>query len=258
MPENTLRRALAGVAAGLVLALAVPLAASAHVTVNPNQAEAGGWTYVTFRVPNESASASTTSLEVHLPTDTPFTSVTYQPTPGWTATVTTAALPQPVEVSGNTITEAPTTIVFEADAGHAVAPGQFQTFTVALGPVPDVGHVVLPATQTYSDGEVVQWQATPEQVAADDTLEPAPVLWVNDAPPADHESAGSPTTGSASAGSASAGSASPEPLSADADPSAGGDSSAGVAVGLSIAAIVIGAAGVLLAAFALGRRRTNP
>ena len=41
---------VAAVAGGLTLALAVP--ASAHVTVNPNTATPGGYTKVTFRVPN--------------------------------------------------------------------------------------------------------------------------------------------------------------------------------------------------------------
>lgn len=241
MPSSIFRRALAGVGIGTALALAVPLAASAHVSINPNQAEAGGYSYVTFRVPNESESASTTTLEVHLPTDTPFTSVRYQPTPGWTGTITTETLPQPVEVSGNTITEAPTTVVFQADADHAIAPGQFQTFTLAIGPVPDVGHVVMPATQTYSDGEVVHWQATPEQIADDDTLEPAPILWVNDAPPADEHSAAATATAS--------------PDHADSADVTSGDSGNGLALGLSIAALVIAAGGALLAAMAFGRRR---
>lgn len=234
MPRSTLStRALAAVAIGGFLAVAVPLSASAHVTVSPNQAAPGGWTYVPFRVPTESDTASTTGLVVHLPTDTPFTSVSYQPTPGWTGQVTTETLPHPVDLSGNTITEAPTTITFAATAG-GTAPGQFQTFTVALGPVPDTGHVVMPATQTYSDGKVVEWKATPEEVAKDDTLEPAPVLWINDAPPADEHS-----------GAAAA-------------PDTAARSSDGVALGLSIAALVIAAAGALMAAFAIGRgRRTG-
>jgi uncharacterized protein YcnI len=215
MSASTLpTRVLAGLAAGAVLAVAVPLAASAHVTITPDQAEAGGWTYVTFRVPTESDTASTTGLDVHLPADA-FSSVTYQPTPGWSATVTDD------------------TISFAAD-GDGIAPGEFQTFTVALGPVPDVGHVVLPATQTYDDGTVVEWDATPEELADDDTLEPAPVLWVNDAPPADAHGATAETD-------------------ATADVVAAPDS--GLAIGLSIAALVVAAAGVLLAAVGIGRTR---
>ena len=229
-------RVLAGLAAGAVLALVAPLAASAHVSATPNQAEAGSWTYVTFRVPNESSTASTVKLDIHLPSDTPFTSVSYQPTAGWTGATTKTTLPKPVKVEGNTISEATTEVTFTADAG-GVAPGQFQTFTLSLGPVPDTGHIVIPATQTYSDGTVVEWSATPEQVKKDDTLEPAPVLWVNDAPPADHHGGSTATA---------------EPA-ATAD--APGNGQNGLALGLSIGALVVAAGGVLLGGFALGRRK---
>lgn len=156
--------------------------------------------------------------------------------PGWSGTVKTETLPSPVKVGDNTITEAPTHLVLTADAGGGTAPGQFQTFLVQLGPVPDVGHIVLPVTQTYSDGTVVDWAATPEQVAADDTKEPAPVLYVNDAPASGHDASTITVTNDADA---------PQ------------DPSAGVALGLSIAALVIAAGGALLAALSLGRRRKS-
>lgn len=239
MRNTTASRVLVGLAAGAVLALAAPLAASAHVTATPNQAEAGSWTYVTFRVPNESATASTVKIQIHLPADTPFTSVSYQPTAGWTGAAAKTALSKPVKVEGNTISEATTEVTFTADAG-GIAPGQFQTFTLSLGPVPDTGHIVIPATQTYSDGKVVEWSATPEQVKKDDTLEPAPVVWVNDAPPADHHG------GTAAATNA--------PVASAETP---GDSQGGLALGLSIAALVIAAGGALLGGFALGRRKKD-
>lgn len=236
MQKKSLARIVAGAAAGLVLAVAAPLAASAHVTIDPNQAAAGGWSYVTFRAPNESATASTTKIVVHLPTDKPITSVSYRPTPGWTASITTEDLAKPVTVEGNTISKAPTSVTFTAADGAGIAPGQFQTFTLSLGPIPDTGHIVMPVTQTYSDGTVAEWKATPEEVAKDDTLEPAPVLYVNDAAPSGghHDSA-------ATAAPAAA------PASTQSD---------GLALGLSITAIVIAVGGVLFTAVvARGRRK---
>ena len=61
---------------------AAPLAASAHVTVNPNTADPGSYATVQFRVPNESETATTTRVEVQLPTDTPFIYAAYEPIPG--------------------------------------------------------------------------------------------------------------------------------------------------------------------------------
>ena len=51
--------ALAGAAA---LALAAPLAASAHVSLDENIAEAGSYALLTLKVPNESDTARTTSV----------------------------------------------------------------------------------------------------------------------------------------------------------------------------------------------------
>ncbi|WP_375386708.1 YcnI family protein [uncultured Microbacterium sp.] len=238
MSEKHVIRAIVGTAAGLALAIAVPLAASAHVTVNPNTADPGSYKSVQFRVPNESETASTIRLEVQLPTDTPFLSVLYEPVPGWTATITESPLPTPVVVEGNTITQAATKIVFEAVDG-GIHPGQMQNFTVSLGPVPEVGSILLPAIQTYDDGTIAEWTSTPAEVAADETLEPAPVLYVQDAPPSAAEPASAP-------------SATPD---AAAPVAASNDPAAGIALGLSIAGLIIAAGAAVLAAIAVAQGR---
>jgi uncharacterized protein YcnI len=237
--KSFLRRALVGVTLGAVLAVGVPLAASAHVTVSPNTAEPGAYSTVVFRVPNESETAKTVRVEVTLPADTPFTSVLYQPVPGWTATIVEGALPAPAEVGGNTITDAPRSIVWQADPGGGIGQGEFQNLTVVLGPVPDTGHVLLPAVQTYDDGEVSNWTATPDEVAADDTLDPAPVLWITDTPPTgDHHGA--------------AASGDHDTAEVTATPAPASDS--GVPLGLSIAALVVAAGAAVLGALAFARR----
>ena len=241
--KTTLRRALVGLTAGAALAIAAPLAASAHVTVNPTTATPGSYATVNFRVPTESETASTVKVVVDLPTDTPLSAVLVEPVPGWTATVEKGALPAPVEVEGNTISDAALKIVWQADPGVGIGQDQFQMFSAVLGPIPDTGHLVLPATQTYSDGEVVDWAATPDEVAADDTLEPAPVLYINDTPPTGEHSHGGHGTASAA------------PAMDDmAAASTTSDDSSGVALGLSIAALVVAAAGAVLGALAFARR----
>ena len=52
---------------GSVVAMAS--AAGAHVTVRPGSAEKGSFDILNFSVPNESDTASTTSIEVSIPTD---------------------------------------------------------------------------------------------------------------------------------------------------------------------------------------------
>ena len=51
-----------------VAVLGLAPAAFAHVTVNPSDAKQGRYTRVAFRVPTESDTASTTKLEVAIPT----------------------------------------------------------------------------------------------------------------------------------------------------------------------------------------------
>ena len=160
----------------LALAVLPATAASAHVRVVPEQTTAGGWTVLTFRVPNESETAATSQVAVDLPTDTPLLSVSTKPLPGWTATVETAPLPEPVDFYGTTLTEAPARVVWTAQPGAEIADGQFQEFEVSAGPLPDAGtRLVLPAHQTYTDGTVVDWADVAEE-GAEEPEHPAPEL----------------------------------------------------------------------------------
>jgi uncharacterized protein YcnI len=235
MKKRSLARAAIATAAAAALAVAFPLAASAHVRVNPDQATAGSYSLLTVRVPTESATAGTVKLEVDLPTDTPFTSVSTQPLPGWSAQVTTEKLATPVKTDDGTITEAPTKVIWTADSGVQIAPGEFQQFQILAGAVPDTGSVLLPAHQTYSDGSVVDWD---EKTPADgkEPENPAPTLYINDAPPA-ADGAATPTVTATPTASDTASS-----------------SSDAVAIGLGIGGLALGAIAVVISVLALTRR----
>lgn len=134
--------------------------ASAHVGVTPQSTTEGGYTELTFSVPNESETAGTNKVKVELPTKTPFTSVRAKPVPGWTTDVVTRELPQPVEVQGTTVTKAPVSVVWTAD-GKGVLPEQYQTFSISVGTLPEAGTTVkLPTAQFYTDGTVSSWGQT--------------------------------------------------------------------------------------------------
>jgi uncharacterized protein YcnI len=149
--------------------------ASAHVTISSPDATAGGFWKLTFRVPNESDTASTVRIRIQFPTDTPLASLRTQPVPGWTAAVTRSELdPAVTDDDGNEITEAISVVEFTAD-GAGVGPGEFQEFSLSGGPFPDADSLAFPVVQTYSDGSESAWieptvdgQAEPER--------PAPVL----------------------------------------------------------------------------------
>jgi len=199
--------------------------ASAHVTVSSASAVQGGYTKVTFRVPNEKDNASTTKVEVVLPEGQPIASVSVKPVVGWTANPEKSKLATPIKTDDGEITEAITKITWTADANSAIKPGQFQEFDVSLGPLPKVDQLVFKALQTYSDGEIVRWIEEPSSGV--EAEHPAPVLKLA-------KSAADATNTGSSVSSGSSG-------SSDGN---------GAAVGLAIAGLVLGLAGLVLGALA--------
>ena len=163
-------------AAALVIGAGTALA---HVSVNPGEVAPGSYTKLTFRVPNESDSgASTDKLVITIPAATPFSTVRSKQTPGWTAELIETQLPAPVAAGGTNITKAITSVVFTADDGGEILPGQFGEFDLNVGPVPDVDQIVFFAEQTYSDGTVVNWNEIAAEGATEEPEHPAPILKV--------------------------------------------------------------------------------
>lgn len=186
--RHTLNTAGAAALTAVLLA-AGAAAASAHVTVDPSATSAGGFTKLTFSVPNESDTAKTNRLEVKLPTDTPLTSVSVKPIDGWKTQVITTDLPKPVQVEGATVTKAPTSVVWTADAAHQIGQNEFQMFTLSVGRLPAAGTtVVLPAAQGYTDGTTVNWADTDaahhDRTAATSAAAPATATEAKESRPA--------------------------------------------------------------------------
>ncbi|MDN3351833.1 YcnI family protein [Actinomadura sp. DC4] len=156
---RTFQRAAAVSGLAALALTAVATAASAHVTANPSTAEPGSYSKVSFRVPNEEPKADTTKLEITLPTDHPIASVSVRPVPGWSVKVTSAKLATPLKSDDGEITKAVSTITW---SGGKITPGQFQEFDVSMGPLPtDTDRLMFKTAQTYSNGEVVNWDQDP-------------------------------------------------------------------------------------------------
>jgi uncharacterized protein YcnI len=224
---------VAGAVGALTLAVAAP--ASAHVTVNPNTATQGGYTKVTFRVPNETTNADTTKLEVNLPTDAPVASVSLKPVNGWTAVAQKSKLATPIKSRDTEITEAVSKITWTAQPGAVIKPGQFQEFDVSLGPLPAANQMIFKALQTYSDGTIVRWIDEP---AADgsEVDHPAPVLKLTPA--------------------AATGAAVPAAVAGPGTTDTSDDSSS-TGIVLGVAGIVLGLAGLVLGLLAYRRSARN-
>ena len=238
-------RLLGGVAVAAAAIVASAGAASAHVSVNPDTATQGGFTKLSFRVPNEQDAASTTKVQVALPADQPLGFVSVKPHAGWTYTVTKAKLATPISTDDGEVTEAVSTITWTADsAATAIKPGEFDEFDVSVGPLPEAPSMQFKALQTYSNGEVVRWI---EPAAADGTEpeHPAPTLTLT---PVAAEAAGG-TTADAEKTSAT---------TTAAESSDASQTSVNTALALSVLALLVGLAGGAMAAIALRRRDPAP
>jgi periplasmic copper chaperone A len=215
----------------VVAALALAPAAAAHVTLQPSEAPAGGFTRLDVRVPNERDNAGTTKVVVQMPPG--FLSVSTEPVPGWDGAVTMRQLDEPVEEFGERVTEEVDRITFTAQGeANAIQPGEFRDFGLSLR-VPEGrpgSMLTFKALQTYSNGEVVRWIGPP------DSEEPAPQVELT---PAGEEEAAAPAAEQPAA-----------PAATEEDDDGNG---------LAIAALIVGAAGLAtgLAALFLSRRRTR-
>jgi uncharacterized protein YcnI len=172
-------------------------AAFAHVTVTPSTAEQGSFSVITFRIPTESDTASTTKVDLNLDLAHPIAVVDVQQVPGWTAQVKQQKLATPIkDDDGNEVTSAVSEIVWTANSPRsAIQPGQFQQFPLELGPLPTTSSIAFKVLQTYSDGHVVRWIQTPVS-GAPEPENPAPILTLT---PAIGASASAPASTSAPA-----------------------------------------------------------
>lgn len=223
--HTTLRRAGVVTALAAVGVLAAAGAASAHVTIHPDSYAKGATDgALTFRVPNESDTASTTKVQLFLPTDHPLLGVLVSPHDGWTAKVTDALLKTPVKTDDGTITDAVSEITW---TGGKVGPGRYEDFDVAFGQLPDdTAQLTFKTLQTYSDGKVVRW--IEEAAQGDEEPEsPAPVLKLTAA------SNGTPAAAAKDSASDS------------------------TARGLGIGGLVVGVLGLAAAVFAVVRSRAS-
>jgi uncharacterized protein YcnI len=236
LPRPATRLGIVLVALVAVLTAGIGIA-SAHVTVSSPDAAQGGFGKVVFRVPNESDTASTVKLRVQLPTDTPFASVSTEAVPGWTATLTRTTVNPPIkDDDGNEISEAVSVVEFAADPGNSgIGPGQFQEFSLSVGPFPDANSLAFSVVQSYSDGTETAW-IDPTVEGQPEPEHPAPTLTLSSSSSSSSSSSDGSTAGSSSDG--------------------GSSSTGTVALVLSIVALVLGAGGVVLGLRA-GRRTVS-
>ncbi len=227
--SRPLRRACAVVVAAvtaLVSSVALAGAAWAHVTVSSTDAAPGGYGKLTFRVPNESDTASTVGLRIQIPPEAAMASLRVEPLPGWTVTMTRAQLDEPLDNHGQAISEYISVVEFRAEDGGGIGPDEFQEFALSGGPFPDTDAVFYPTVQIYSDGTEAAW--IEPTVDGQEPEYPAPALTLT------ASDDGAPAGG----GAGDAG----EPVADESHEASPG----ALALFLSILALLVGLAGVVL------------
>lgn len=248
MRKNAIRRAtmaatvVAATAAAVVATTALP--ASAHVSISPTSLPKGSTGELTFKVPNEESNATTTEVQLKIPTDHPIAQVLPRQIPGWTVSVKTTALATPLKTDDGTFT----TAISEIDwTGGTIPVGQYQDFQISVDPLPtDTNQLVFKAVQTYSNGDIVRWIDL-TQPGQPDPEHPAPVLTLTAADSSDSGSGGSGSNNAAAPNqSASAATASQSS-------NGGGSGTAGIWLG----ALGLAAGLAALALTLVSRRRSG-
>jgi periplasmic copper chaperone A len=233
--------------AAAAVVLVAPVVAQAHVTVQPEQVPAGGFTRLDVRVPNERDDAATEKVEVQLPDG--FLFVSYEPVPGWDVEVAFERLDQPIEEHGDRITEQVRRVTWTAtDESAAIQPGQFRDFGLSVG-MPEGAEgdtLTFPALQTYDSGEVVRWIGPPdsEEPAAQVSLTSSPETEA--AHEADESAEGSQGTEEAESTEADDGTGSSTEDDDDDAP-----------MGLAVAGLIVGGLGLLAGGASLLRGRRS-
>jgi uncharacterized protein YcnI len=235
-------RLLGGAAVVAVTLVGTTLPAFAHVTVNSDDASQGGFSKLSFRVPNETDNTSTTKLQVFFPASQPLGFVSVKPHAGWSFTETKGKLAKPITTDDGPVTEYVSSITWTASSPAAgIKPGMFDEFDVSAGPLPKAASMQFKTLQTYSDGSVVRWiENTPASGAEPE--HPAPTLTLTPASATD--TAPSATTADNTAAATSSDSAS--------------KGSVNLAIALSALALLIGLLGGAAGATALRRKANAP
>lgn len=224
----------------MALALLVPAAAQAHVSVHPNTVPAGAFATLNVRVPGEEEKAYAYKVDTLFPSG--FTDVSIQNVPGWTAKVVTRKLAKPIETDDGPVTEEVSQVIWTGDKSvdGRLDNGTFMQFPLSVAIPKNLSgkSLAFKTLEYYSSGKVVRW------IGAPNAEFPAPTINITAKGGVLQDVAGGeagPTAG--------------EVPGAEAATPTTSSSSGGASKGLGIAALILGALGLLAGGAALIRSR---
>lgn len=213
-------------------ALLAPAAAQAHISLHPNTIPAGAFATLDVRVPGEQEGARVTRVDMLFPPG--FTSVACENVPGWTVKVLNQKLSPPIQTDEGPVNEEISRVIWTWSGPLGVVNNnQFVQFPLSVAiPRNLTGQALQFKTlQSYSNGQVVHW--IDPSISAE---HPAPRINITASGGVIEDVAGKE--------------AGPE-AGQTAPPSTSVKSSAGASKGLGVAALIVGALGLVLALVAL-------
>ena len=214
-------------------ALALPAAATAHVTVEPAEAAADSIAFLEFTVPHGCDGAGTTELSVQIPESVPLATPGVHPT--WD--VKTKEGPKDeVELFGETVTEGVSEVTWTAD--EPLPDGFLDRFVIEVKlPATEGETLYFPTIQTCEKGKTA-WVEIPAAGETEDDLEaPAPAVTLTALAEEGHDAA--------------------EPEAEAEETAAEDEEEDDDGNGLAVAALIVGGLGLLTGGASLMRSRTG-
>jgi uncharacterized protein YcnI len=229
------------------VALLLPATAQAHVSVHPNTVPEGAFATLNIRVPGEEENAYAYKVATLFPAG--FTDVSIQNVPDWTAKVVTKKLAKPIQTDDGPVTEEVSQVIWTGNKSvdGRLDNGTFMQFPLSIAMPEGIAgkSLAFKTLEYYSNGKVIHW------IGAPNAEFPAPTVNITAKGGVLQDVAGGeagPTPGEVPGAEAA-------PSSSSNSTSSSSDSAS---KGLGIAALIVGALGLLAGGAALvrSRRRT--
>jgi uncharacterized protein YcnI len=242
----TVRAAVTTLSA-ICLTVFAPMAAQAHISLHPNTIPAGAFVTLNVRVPGEQAGAYAYKVDMLVPPG--FTEIDTQNVSGWSVKEIMTKLATPIQTDEGPISEEVSQIVWTGDRTTLgrLENGQFIQFPLSIAMPSNIAgrSLAFKTIQFYSNGKVIHWIGPPSAEY------PAPTINVTAKGGVVEEVAGGeagPVPGETPTGQSA--------TISSTTPASTVKASSGASKGLALAALILGALGLVagLSGLLLARR----
>jgi periplasmic copper chaperone A len=145
------------------LALALPAAAGAHISLHPNEIPAGAFVTLNVRVPGEQPGAYAYKVVMQMPPG--FTDVDVENIPGWTAQETITTLKKPLQTPDGPVNQVVSQVSWTGDRSTIgrLENGYFTQFPLDITIPSNLAgkSLTFKTVEFYSNGQNAYWIGSP-------------------------------------------------------------------------------------------------